>query len=258
MKNLYKTATPLKIWLVGGSQGIGLELTKHWLTEGHSVIVSARQAESSAELTVLSKRYANLKCLNLDVTDQQDCQLKVNQAWSMFDGIDLWFYNVGAYQPMKVAQWQWQDFVKMNQANYLGAVALMLALQPLFAHQGQGRWVWNTSLASYFGLPYGGGYSAPKAALVNLAESLQPELAEHKIQLQIINHGFVKTRLTAKNDFSMPGLVEPAQAAALINKGLQSKRFEIRFPFGLRLFLSALKIMPYTWALGLTRRMLKP
>ncbi|UQB42562.1 SDR family NAD(P)-dependent oxidoreductase [Thiomicrospira microaerophila] len=258
MKNLYKTATPMKIWLVGASQGIGLELIKIWLEQGHSVIASARAAETSPELADLSKRYAGLKCLNLDVTDPQDTAVKADQAWSMFKGIDLWFYNVGAYQPMKIEQWQWQDFVKMNQANYLGAVALMLALQPHFAKQGRGRWIWNISLASYFGLPYGGGYSAPKAALLNLAESLQPELAQQSIALQVINHGFVKTRLTAKNDFEMPGLVEPPQAARLIDKGLQSKSFEIRFPFGLRFFLSMLKLMPYSWALSLTRKMLKP
>jgi short-subunit dehydrogenase len=257
MKNLYNTATPLTIWMVGASQGIGLELTNLWLKQGHRVIASARQAESSNELAVLSKRYANLKCLNIDVTDEQDCQQKANQAWLLFSGIDIWFYNVGVYQPMTVAQWHISDFVKMNQANYLGAVMLMIALQPKFAQRGSGRWIWNASLASYFGLPYGGGYSAPKAALVNLAESLQPELAQQNIRLQIINHGFVKTRLTAKNDFSMPGLVEPAQAAALIDQGMQRQAFEIRFPLKLRIFLSALKTMPYSWALAITRRMLK-
>ena len=258
MKNLYKTATPLKIWLVGASQGIGLELTKRWLEQGHCVIASARNAQSSKDLTDLAALNKNLVCLNLDVTNPQDCQQKTHQAWSTFDGLDLWFYNVGAYQPMTTAQWQWDDFVKMNQANYLGAVALMLSLQPLFAQQGGGRWLWNVSLASYFGLPYGGGYSAPKAALLNLAESLHPELAQQAIALQVINHGFVKTRLTAKNDFEMPGLVSPQQAAALIIKGMDTKRFEIRFPFGLRFFLSSLKLLPYSWSLALTRRMLKP
>lgn len=253
-----KTIQSQRIWIVGGSQGIGLELVKIWLAQGHSVIASARNAEDSADLTDLKQRYTKLSCLNLDVTDAADCQTKSHQAWSLHDGLDMWFYNVGAYQPMRIQEWDWDSFKFMNQANYLGAVSLMLALQPLFAKQGAGRWVWNASLASYFGLPYGGGYSAPKAALVNLAESLQPELAQTEIQLQIINHGFVKTRLTAKNTFEMPGLVEPKQAAHLINKGLQkSNRFEIRFPFGLRAMLSLLKVLPYRWSLALTKKMLR-
>lgn len=253
-----KTTQSQRIWIVGGSQGIGLELVKIWLAQGHTVIASARNAEDSSDLADLKQRYTKLSCLNLDVTDTDDCHAKSHQAWWLHDGLDMWFYNVGAYQPMRIHEWDWDSFKFMNQANYLGAVSLMLALQPLFAKQGTGRWVWNASLASYFGLPYGGGYSAPKAALVNLAESLQPELAQADIQLQIINHGFVKTRLTEKNTFEMPGLVEPKQAAYLIDKVLQNSRsFEIRFPFGLRVMLSLLKVLPYRWSLAMTKKMLK-
>lgn len=246
------------IWIVGASQGIGLELVKTWLAAGHHVIASARSAQKSPSLLDLQAQYDTLHCLDMDVSDREDVIQKCHQAWWLNDGLDMWFYNVGDYQPMTLAQWDWSTYESMNQVNYLGVVSIMTVLAPLFKQQGHGRWVWNASLASYFGLPYGGGYSAPKAALVNLAESLQPELAQTGIQLQIINHGFVKTRLTEKNTFDMPGLVEPTQAAHLINKGLQkSSGFEIRFPFGLRVMLSLLKILPYRWSLAMTKKMLR-
>ena len=250
---------PQRIWLIGASQGIGLELTKIWLKQGHYVIASARHAEQSLDLIELKQHYTKqLECLNVDVSDAENCAQQAEQAWSLFDGLDIWFYNVGAYQPMTTDEWNLSAFVQMNHSNYLGVVALMLPLQQRFQQQGHGRWIWNASLASYFGLPYGGGYSAPKAALVNLAQALQPELAEQHIQLQIINHGFVRTRLTEKNDFAMPGLLEPEQAAQQIARGIEhSKRFEIRFPWRLRIILSLLKYMPYSWSLALTRKMLR-
>lgn len=248
-----------KIWLVGASQGIGLELVKIWLEQGHYVLASARQAEQSKDLALLKQLYGEqLHCLNVDVSDAQGCAAQAQQAWATFDGLDMWFYNVGAYQPMTCEQWDWSAFVQMNQSNYLGAVALMLPLQKLFNKQGHGRWVWNASLAAYFGLPYGGGYSAPKAALVNLAEALQPELAAQNIDLQIINHGFVRTRLTEKNEFAMPGLLEPLKAAEQIAHALdRSTAFEIRFPWRLRIVLSLFRWMPYSWSLALTRKMLR-
>lgn len=248
-----------RIWLVGASHGIGFALVKIWLEQDHQVIASARQAEQSADLAQLQQRYpAQLQCLNVDVSDAQACAVQAQQAWALFDGLDLWFYNVGAYQPMTCEQWDWSAFMQMNHSNYLGVVALMLPLQKLFKAQGHGRWVWNASLASYFGLPYGGGYSAPKAALVNLAQALQPELAAQQINLQIINHGFVRTRLTEKNQFAMPGLLEPEQAAAQIAQALErSTAFEIRFPLRLRIILSLLKWMPYAWSLALTAKMLR-
>ncbi|SFR62822.1 SDR family oxidoreductase [Thiomicrospira sp. ALE5] len=249
-----------KIWLVGASQGIGLALLQSWLREGAQVVASARKAKESVELQELANAYPNqLYLLNVDVTADEIADNLVTEAWQAFNGLDAWFYNVGSYYPMSSHDWDLAAFIQMNHANYLGAVKLMLLLRDYFVAQGHGRWVWNASVAGYFGLPYGGGYSAPKAALINLAESLQPELAEHGIRLQIINHGFVKTRLTAKNDFTMPGLMTAEEAAAAINKGLAGSRgFEVRFPRSLIGFLSLLKSVPYRFSLAITRRMLKP
>ncbi len=112
-------------------------------------------------------------------------------------------------------------------------------------------------MSSYFGLPQGGGYSAPKAALVNLAQALHPELDLLNIKLQIINHGFVKTRLTDKNSFEMPQLMTPLFTAEKILEGIEkSNSFEIRFPFILSLFLRTLRFLPYKVSLALTKKMI--
>lgn len=248
----------LKVWLVGGSAGIGLCLAEKLLQNGHELVVSSRSAESTDALINLQKNYHHqLHLLNLDVVDNESVTKAAHQAISLLKQIDLFFYNAGAYTPMQLEEWDLQQFEQINQINYLGAVRLMIALKNHFVEQGGGRWIWNVSLAADFGLPYGGAYSAPKAALLNLAESLQPELAQHNIQLQIINHGFVKTRLTAKNDFAMLGLMEPEQAADRIVKMIQTKRFETRFPWNLALILSLLKRLPKAWSLGITKKMLK-
>lgn len=249
----------MRIWIVGGSGGIGLELVKHWLEAGHDVIVSARHAQSSDALEALHGAYGNRLCrVDLDVTTSEGMHDACERAWQAFGGVDLWFYNPGAYKPMTCDAWKLDAFELMAQTNYLGAVRLMSSLLPYFEHQGHGRWVWNASLASMFGLPYGGGYSAPKAALVNLAESLQPELACKNIHIQIINHGFVKTRLTAENDFDMPELMTPAEAAERIIDALQDdKGFEHHFPPKLSAFLRLLRLLPYRFSLAMTRRMLR-
>lgn len=247
-----------RIWLVGGSSGIGLELLKLLLLNDYEVILSSRHASSSENLLALESEFPRtLKLLDMDVADAADVKEKTVLAYDAFDGLDLWFYNAGAYEVMSLAQWNLEHFEQMNEVNYLGAVRIMNALLPYFKTQGSGRWVWNLSLSSYFGLPLGGGYSAPKAALMNLAEALQPELLQEGIELQIINHGFVKTRLTAKNSFEMPQLMEPSEAAEKIFEGLnKAYRFEIRFPFKLGLFLRMLRFLPYKIALRLTQKML--
>lgn len=247
-----------RIWMVGGSSGIGLELVKLWLLNGDRLVISARHACSNEILLTLQEIYPDkVRLIDVDTGDSDAVHEAVKLAWACYEGLDMWFYNAGAYETMKVHEWKFEHFKEMNTVNYLGAVNLMTELFPLFEKQGYGRWVYNLSLSSYIGLPYGGGYSAPKAALLNLAESIQPELLQKNIELQVINHGFVKTRLTSKNTFEMPQLMEPEAAAKKIFEGLQKPyAFEIRFPFGLSMFLRTLRLLPYRISLALTKKAL--
>lgn len=247
-----------KIWIIGGSKGIGLELVKEYLRNDNEVIVSARKATVSHELAKLLLLYpTKLKLLDIDVTDETNVKTATKRVWDFMNGIDVCFYNAGVYESMKVDTWNLEHFEMMNQVNYLGFLRVVTSLTPLSESQGSGSFVCNVSISSYIGLPYGGGYSAPKAALLNFCESIQPELMAKNIKVQVVNHGFVKTRLTAKNDFDMPQLLEPSQAAQIIYQELQKKyRFEIRFPFLLTSFLNILRMLPYRLSLALTKKAL--
>jgi short-subunit dehydrogenase len=103
-------------------------------------------------------------------------------------------------------------------------------------------------------LPEGQPYSATKAAIINLAESLHAEEGHH-IDVKLISPGFVRTPLTDKNDFAMPMIIEPDQAAIAIADGLLSKRFEIHFPKRFTMLLKLLRALPYGLSLKITARM---
>ena len=246
------------VWLVGGSNGIGLELLKRYLQNSDKVIVSARNTQNSDALKALKEHYPNdLHLIDMDVVESASVQEAAQNAWSVYGGIDLCVYNAGVYESMKINEWNLEHFEAMNQVNYMGAVRVLTQIVPLFEMQKHGHIAFNASVSSYFGLPYGGGYSAPKAALLNLCESIKPELDSKNIQLQVINHGFVKTRLTQKNKFEMPQLLEPQEAAKKIYQGLQTpQKFEIKFPWALTRFLHFLRIIPYTLAFKITKKAL--
>lgn len=113
------------------------------------------------------------------------------------------------------------------------------------------------SLAGYRGLPSASAYGATKAALINMCESLKPELEQMDIVLQLVNPGFVKTPLTDKNDFPMPFLVSAETAADRIFDGLQTNRFEIAFPSRFALIMKTLRALPSGLFFSLTRKMLR-
>jgi NAD(P)-dependent dehydrogenase (short-subunit alcohol dehydrogenase family) len=97
-----------------------------------------------------------------------------------------------------------------------------------------------SSVAGYRGLPKALAYGPTKAALINLAQTLYLDLAPRGIGVSVVNPGFVRTPLTAGNDFHMPALITPEQAAAEILEGLARGEFEIHFPKRFTRWLKAL------------------
>ena len=236
-----------KVWIVGANGAIGFELVKIYLKNGFKVVASSRDIENSKDFLNLKSEYkTDLKLLNIDVLDEQTSKVVAHEAFNNFNGLDICFYNAAVYE-------------SMINTNYLGAIRV---LKPIISHlenqSTTSKIILNCSLASYFGLPYGGAYSASKASLLNLAQSIQPELKRKNINLQVINHGFVKSRLTSKNDFKMPQLIQPDFAAKKIFEELnKSYRFDITFPLFLSSFLKFLSILPYKISLKITSKFLK-
>ena len=88
-----------------------------------------------------------------------------------------------------------------------------------------------------------------------MREALKPELELAGVDLRLINPNFVDTPLTRKNPFSMPFLISSERAARAIVRGLDSRRFEIAFPWAMTLAMKTLRIVPYRLAFAVTRRL---
>ena len=68
------------------------------------------------------------------------------------------------------------------------------------------------------------------------------DLRKHRHRVQLANPGFIRTRLTAKNDFTMPFIMEPEAAADIMFRHMQSNRFKISFPTAFQLALPRRKL----------------
>ncbi len=172
-------------------------------------------------------------------------------------GIDLALLAAGTYQPMRGFELDLDAARNLLDVNLMGTLTCVAAaITPMLA-AGAGQLAIVASVAGYRGLPQAVIYGASKAALINLAETLRLDLGPHGIKVQLINPGFVKTPLTDQNDFKMPALISPEQAATAILGGLQSKRFEIHFPKRFTRFLKILRLLPYRIYFPLIHRITK-
>jgi short-subunit dehydrogenase len=248
----YKLPLPWRIvWITGASTGIGAEIARQLAVAGVIVATSARKADVLASNAAF---HQNLKPYPLDVTDAAAVAATFAKIESELGPVDLMIAGAGTYAPLNLSEFKVEAFQHAYQVNYLGVVNVLACVLPVFRARKSGHVSWIASVAGFIGLPKAATYGPTKAALINLAECLQPELALEGITTSIINPGFVKTPLTDQNDFHMPFLMEVDLAAKLTIEGLAAKRFEITYPWKFSRILKALKLLPYPWFFALVRK----
>jgi len=227
-----------RYWLIGASEGLGREVACSLSRAGAEVIISARNAERLAELVAVLPGRSS--AVPLDVADSA----AVQAAAAQIGRIDGLVYLAGVYWPMKSTEWKPKEAEEMADINFMGALRAVGAVLPAMLAQGSGHIVLTGSLSGFRGLPGAIGYGASKAGLMHLAESLQADLRNSPVQVQLINPGFIKTRLTEKNDFAMPFIMAPEAAAREFFEHMNDDAFKKSFPFLFSLVFRLSQFMP--------------
>ena len=244
------------VWLVGASTGIGRATASLLHAHGARVIVSARNTDA---LNAFVAQHPGAVAMPLDVTDAA-AVLEATRAVLAGGELHGMVYCAGHYREMRSEAMDLPDMLRHIEVNYVGALRLLHAVLPhllaLPAHNGFISLV--GSVAGYCGLPKSLAYGPTKAALINLAQTMYLDLRGKGIGVSVINPGFVETPLTAGNDFRMPALISPEQAAAEILGGWARGDFEIHFPRRFTLWMKALELLPYRLYFFFVRRLAMP
>jgi short-subunit dehydrogenase len=213
-----------RYWLIGASEGLGRALAIAMAKAGAEVIVSARSRDRLDDL--VAEIGANARAVTVDVSDRAS----VEAAAAEVGPVDGMVYLAGVYWPMKSQDWDAARAEAMAEINFLGGLRAVGAVLPAMLVRGSGHIVLTGSLSGFRGLPGAIGYGASKAGLMYLAESLQADLRTSPIKVQVANPGFIKTRLTDKNDFAMPFIMTPEAAAETMLRFMERDAFKISFP----------------------------
>ena len=245
------------IWCTGAGKGIGRALSLRLARDGHTVAASARTVADLESLAGDASRLSGrIVAFPLDVTDEAAVSATVAAIETELGPIDIAVLNAGTHIPVAVTDLTSAPFRTLFEVNVMGVVHGLSALLPLFVARRSGHIAVVASVAGYRGLPTAAAYGASKAAVINMCEALQPELAAVGVRLTLINPGFVKTPLTDKNEFEMPFLMEADAAADRIADGLKSSRFEVTFPRRFTWLMQVLRVLPYPLYFFLVRKFL--
>ncbi len=238
-----------RVWIIGASSGIGEALARRLAGAGARLALSARRESPLWQLARDEDRV-----LPLDVSDAEAVANAHRALTAEWGGIDLVIYCAGVYTPMRSWELDLDQVGHALSINLAGVYNLLRSVIPGLLQQGAGGLCLVASVAGYTGLPKALAYGPFKAAMINLAQILYAELAPRGIGIYLINPGFVATRLTAQNDFTMPALIEPETAAREIMAGLARGAFEIHFPKRFTWWLRRVSRLPDRLRLPLMKR----
>ena len=227
-----------RYWLVGASDGLGAALALRLSRAGAEVILSAR---SEDKLTALADSLpAKAQVVPVDVADEASVAAAAKTVGKM-DGV---VYLAGVYWPFGAKDWNAEQATAMADINFTGLMRVMGQVVPAMVARDAGHIVITSSLSGFRGLPGSIGYTASKAATMSLAECMYADLRKTGVKVQVVNPGFIKTQLTDKNDFKMPFIMEPDDAAREMFEHMTTDKFKKSFPFGFSLLFRGSQFLP--------------
>lgn len=251
MNKKIKSFENLNVWIIGASSGIGRALTIELIKLGANLYISSRKKELLDEIKCLNPN--RVEVLPLDVLDVRS----IDAAFKEIKQLDLVIYLAADYTPMPVSSINVEWASRIIDVNLKGAINVASAVLPRFIQERRGHISFIASIAGYIGLPQSSIYGATKAGLINFCESIYGELKDYNVDVSVVNPGFVKTNLTAKNSFDMPFIMTPEEAAKAMLKGFAQGRFDIVFPKVFSYFFRFLRLLPYPLHLKLAKILVK-
>ncbi len=219
------------VMITGASSGIGKALALEYAEPRNILFLCARR-KKFLEAVAQECRFKGALVYTsiLDVTNAVAMKEWIN-ASDQTAPLDLVIANAGISAGPGgkdgESETQTREIFAVNLGGVLNTV---LPLIPIFKKRKAGQIAIISSLAGYRGVPGAPAYSGSKGAVRIWGEALRGWLKPYGIKVSVVCPGFVKSEITAKNKFPMPGLMNADKAAKIIQNGINKNKPRITFP----------------------------
>jgi short-subunit dehydrogenase len=231
--------------ITGASSGIGWALARALAALGCKVgLVARRQEKLQALAREIAQVGGSAAIAVADVGDRVQLSAAIRGLAEQLGPVDLLIANAGVGMPTKLDPMNVADIEEMFRVNTLGVVYAIEAVLPDMLRRGRGHLAAVSSLAAYKGMPGESAYCASKAAVNYYLEGLRIHLRGKGIAVTILCPGFVRTPMTAMNEFHMPWLVEADEAARRMVRAIRRRRKVYNFPWQTSLLMKLTRWLP--------------
>ena len=185
--------------VTGASRGIGFAAAEAFLARGAKLAVCAtNEASINKAKALLTEKYpqAEIFAMEADVSKAQDCDKFISGAAQYFGRIDILVNNAGITRDTLLIRMGEDDWDAVLNVNLKGAFLMAKAAAKIMIKQKSGVIINMSSIVGLNGMPGQANYSASKAGIIGLTQSMAKELASRNIRVNAVAPGFVKTDMT--------------------------------------------------------------
>lgn len=181
--------------VTGGGAGIGRATVFRLARRGYSVIATVRDAARAERLSDEAAALpADVRFLPLELADNGQIET-VAAAAEAAGGPDLVVHNAGFGVYGAIEDVDASPAARQFAVNVLGPMALTRRLLPRLRQQ-KGQVIWIGSLAGRIPLPFQGHYSATKAAIAAISDTMRMELRPHGVRVTCVEPSDFATGFT--------------------------------------------------------------
>jgi 3-oxoacyl-[acyl-carrier protein] reductase len=185
----------VKVLVTGGSQGIGLGLTRAFAQQGATVTICGRDDDRLRATTEqLHDEGLEVSAVQADVASPEACERLVQEASNTMGGLDVLCTNAGVYPEQSIADLNGDDVDRILDTNLKGTMFTVSAALPHLEQSGRGRVVVTSSITGpVTGFPGLSAYAASKAGQLGFVRTAAVELAPSGITVNAILPGIIAT-----------------------------------------------------------------
>lgn len=184
------------ILITGGRTGLGFAMAQCVAKAGGFPIIlgSAPQEKIDEAVSQLPAGCG----YSFDITKTDETEKFVAGLIERHGHIDGLVNNAGVHCKKPFEDTSLEDFKRVFDVHFYGAIALTQAVVPYMKAQKSGSIIFISSMSAMIGMTQVSAYGAAKSAVLGLVKSLTGDLSEHGIRVNAIAPGFIDTPMFHK------------------------------------------------------------